>query len=143
MGDVRLSYANGSYRLTIEDARWKARQMARLLAAIPDRTSIRSMAVDDEQTVTRNHEAFSHLEVRSRRFVDVSRIDMMLKIFNTSWSTPVYLSAVANLRAFASSPSSPNRRCSIHGLMRSGRRPGRVEAEVIEGPAPIGRGGST
>ena len=55
---------------------------------------------DDDQTVTRNHEAFGHYEIRSRRFVDVSHIDTAHTVLGTDWPSPIYLSAVSNQRAF-------------------------------------------
>jgi isopentenyl diphosphate isomerase/L-lactate dehydrogenase-like FMN-dependent dehydrogenase len=55
---------------------------------------------DDDRTVARNHDAFSHYEIRARRFVDVSRIDSSRNILGASWPTPIYLSAVSSQRAF-------------------------------------------
>jgi 4-hydroxymandelate oxidase len=55
---------------------------------------------DDDLTVVRNHDAFSHYEIRARRFVDVSRIDASRSVFGTTWPTPIYLSAVSSQRAF-------------------------------------------
>jgi 4-hydroxymandelate oxidase len=56
--------------------------------------------VDDDRTVGINHDAFSHVEIRSRRFVDVSQVDVSTKVFGAAWATPVYLSAVGTQRAF-------------------------------------------
>lgn len=56
--------------------------------------------VDDDRTVAINHEAFSRIEIRSRRFVDVSHLDTSVELFGTKWPTPVYLSAVSGQRAF-------------------------------------------
>jgi 4-hydroxymandelate oxidase len=56
--------------------------------------------VDDDRTVIINHEAFSHVEVRSRRFVDVSHLDMSIEVYGLKWPIPVYLSAVGGQRAF-------------------------------------------
>ena len=55
---------------------------------------------DDDLTVVRNHDAFSHYEIRARRFVDVSRVDATRNVFGTTWPTPIYLSAVSSQRAF-------------------------------------------
>jgi 4-hydroxymandelate oxidase len=55
---------------------------------------------DDDRTVARNHDAFSHYEIRARRFVDVSRIDASRSVIGTTWPTPIYLSAVSSQRAF-------------------------------------------
>jgi (S)-2-hydroxy-acid oxidase len=55
---------------------------------------------DDDRTVMRNHEAFSHYEIRARRFSDVSHLNTSLSVYGTSWSSPIYLSAVSSMRAF-------------------------------------------
>ena len=51
--------------------------------------------VDDDRTVAWNHEAFSLLEIRSRRLVDVSRLDTSIELFGARWPSPLYLSAVS------------------------------------------------
>ena len=56
--------------------------------------------VDDDRTVALNHEAFSRVEIRSRRLVDVSHLDLSVKLLGTTWPSPVYLSAVSSQRAF-------------------------------------------
>jgi 4-hydroxymandelate oxidase len=56
--------------------------------------------VDDDRTVNINHDAFSQVEIRSRRFVDVSRLDTSTKVLGAAWTNPVYLSAVSSQRAF-------------------------------------------
>jgi len=55
---------------------------------------------DDDRTVIRNHDAFSHYEIRSRRFVDVSRVTAARSVLGASWTSPIYLSAVSSQRAF-------------------------------------------
>jgi len=55
---------------------------------------------DDDLTVVRNHDAFSHYEIRARRFVDVSRLDASRSVLGAIWATPIYLSAVSSQRAF-------------------------------------------
>ena len=56
--------------------------------------------VDDDRTVAINHEAFSRVEIRSRRFVDVSHVDLSVKMFGVAHPSPVYMSAVSRQRAF-------------------------------------------
>lgn len=56
--------------------------------------------VDDDRTVAINHEAYSRIEIRSRRFVDVSHLDTSVQLLGTTWGSPVYLSAVSAQRAF-------------------------------------------
>jgi 4-hydroxymandelate oxidase len=56
--------------------------------------------VDDDRTVSLNHEAYSHIQIRSRRFVDVSKLDTRRSIFGSAWNQPFYFSAIGGMRAF-------------------------------------------
>src|SRR5260221_1303368 len=56
--------------------------------------------VDDDRTVFLNHEAYSHIEIRSRRFVDVSKLDTRRSVLGSLWKQPFYFSAVSSMRAF-------------------------------------------
>jgi (S)-2-hydroxy-acid oxidase len=56
--------------------------------------------VDDDRTVIRNHEAYSHYEIRARRFSDLGHMDTTRRVFDSPWRLPVYLSAVSGMRAF-------------------------------------------
>jgi 4-hydroxymandelate oxidase len=55
---------------------------------------------DDDRTVTRNHEAFGHYEIRAHRFNDLSHMDTAHRVFGAAWPSPIYLSAVSAMRAF-------------------------------------------
>jgi isopentenyl diphosphate isomerase/L-lactate dehydrogenase-like FMN-dependent dehydrogenase len=56
--------------------------------------------VDDDRTVFLNHDAYSHIEIRSRRFVDVSKLDTSRRVLGSIWQQPFYFSAVSGMRAF-------------------------------------------
>jgi (S)-2-hydroxy-acid oxidase len=56
--------------------------------------------VDDDRTVSLNHEAYSHIEIRSRRFNDVRKLDTSRTVFGSTWKQPFYFSAVSGMRAF-------------------------------------------
>ncbi|HET7259837.1 MAG TPA: alpha-hydroxy acid oxidase [Candidatus Acidoferrum sp.] len=56
--------------------------------------------VDDDATVRANREGYSHIQIRARRIVDVSTIDMSRTIFGTKWDTPIVLSPVSAQKAF-------------------------------------------
>src|SRR6266849_3702512 len=56
--------------------------------------------VDDDATVRANHEGFSKLQIRARRLVDVSNIDMSARLFGTSWDSAIALSPVGDQKAF-------------------------------------------
>lgn len=57
---------------------------------------------DDDRTVVRNHDAFSHYEIRAHRFSDVAHLTTATQVFGAAWPTPIYLSAVSAMRAFHS-----------------------------------------
>jgi len=56
--------------------------------------------VDDDATVRANHEGYSRIQIRSRRLVDVTSIDMSCTIFGTKWETPIVLSPIGSQKAF-------------------------------------------
>lgn len=56
--------------------------------------------VDDDATVRANREGYSRIQIRSRRLVDVSNIDMSRTIFGVKWDTPIVLSPVSAQKAF-------------------------------------------
>src|ERR1700676_5219615 len=56
--------------------------------------------VDDDRTVSLNHEAYSHIEIRSRRFVDVSKLDTRCRVLGSDWKQPLYFCSVSSMRAF-------------------------------------------
>ncbi|HKW33707.1 MAG TPA: alpha-hydroxy acid oxidase [Candidatus Acidoferrum sp.] len=58
--------------------------------------------VDDDATVRANRDGYSHIEIRSRRLVDVTTIDTSRSIFGVKWDTPIVLSPVGGQKAFHS-----------------------------------------
>lgn len=52
--------------------------------------------VDNDETLQANLQGFSHYQVRARRFVDVSRIDLSTEIFGTTWETPIVLCPIGS-----------------------------------------------
>ena len=56
--------------------------------------------VDDDATVRANRDGYSHIQIRSRRLVDVTNIDMSRSIFGVKWNTPIVLSPVGGQKAF-------------------------------------------
>jgi 4-hydroxymandelate oxidase len=55
---------------------------------------------DDDRTVLRNHDAFSHYEIRAHRFSDLTHLTTATQVLGKAWATPIYLSAVSAMRAF-------------------------------------------
>ncbi len=56
--------------------------------------------VDDDGTVRANREGYSRVEIRSRRLVDVEAIDMSVRLFGVTWSSPIVISPVSAQKAF-------------------------------------------
>jgi 4-hydroxymandelate oxidase len=56
--------------------------------------------VDDDGTVRANREAYSRIQIRARRLVDVEEVDMSVKLLGTQWKTPLVLSPVSAQKAF-------------------------------------------
>jgi 4-hydroxymandelate oxidase len=56
--------------------------------------------VDDEATLRANREGFRKIELRPRRLVDVSRIDMGADILGTTYDSPIVIAPTGSNRAF-------------------------------------------
>src|SRR4051794_29069510 len=56
--------------------------------------------VDDDRTVRANQEAYSRIQLRPRRLVDVSQIDTSVDLFATKWPTPLFLCPCGSQKAF-------------------------------------------
>jgi 4-hydroxymandelate oxidase len=56
--------------------------------------------VDDDATVRANHEGFQHIQIRSRRLVNVEKLDTSVKLLGTTWETPIFLCPVSAMKAF-------------------------------------------
>ena len=56
--------------------------------------------VDGEDTLRANREGFTRYQLRPRRFVDVSRLDMSVELFGTKFNSPIALCPVGSQRAF-------------------------------------------
>ena len=56
--------------------------------------------VDDEVTLRANREGFRKFELRPRRLVDVSKIDMSTEIFGVKYDSPIVIAPTGSNRAF-------------------------------------------
>ena len=56
-----------------------------------------STGVDDDATLKANREGFSHYQLRSRRLVDTTKIDMSVDLFGAKWETPIVLAPSGTL----------------------------------------------
>jgi len=56
--------------------------------------------VDGEATLRANREGYNRYQLKTRRFVDVSRMDMSVELFGIKYNSPVVLSPIGSSRAF-------------------------------------------
>ncbi|MEE4360274.1 MAG: alpha-hydroxy acid oxidase [Pseudomonadales bacterium] len=56
--------------------------------------------VDGEETHANNRAALDRIDLRARRLVDVSRIDMRTTLFGREWETPLVIAPCGSQRAF-------------------------------------------
>ncbi len=56
--------------------------------------------VDGEATLRANREGFDRYQLRARRFVDVSKIDLSVSLFGQTYSSPIALSPIGSAGAF-------------------------------------------
>jgi isopentenyl diphosphate isomerase/L-lactate dehydrogenase-like FMN-dependent dehydrogenase len=52
--------------------------------------------VDSDESLQANLQGYSHYQVRPRRLVDVSRLDMSTQLFGTRWDTPILLCPIGS-----------------------------------------------
>ena len=56
--------------------------------------------VDGEETLNANHAAYARYQLRTRRLVDVSKIDTGLELFGTRYASPIFLCPLGSQKAF-------------------------------------------
>ena len=56
--------------------------------------------VDDDGTVRANTEGYSRIQIRPRRLVDVEKVDMSVRLFGTTWSSPIVICPISDQKAF-------------------------------------------
>ena len=78
---------------------------------------------DDDGTFRANREGFTRFQLRVRRLVDVREIDMSVKLFGGTWSSPIILAPVSSQRAFhADAEIASARAAAAASIRRSSRR---------------------
>jgi isopentenyl diphosphate isomerase/L-lactate dehydrogenase-like FMN-dependent dehydrogenase len=56
--------------------------------------------VDDDLTLKANREGFQHIELRTRRLIDVSKVDTRVELFGTTWDFPIFICPTGAQRMF-------------------------------------------
>jgi isopentenyl diphosphate isomerase/L-lactate dehydrogenase-like FMN-dependent dehydrogenase len=54
--------------------------------------------VDDDETLKANRDGFDRYQVRARRLVDVSKIDLSTELFGVTWETPIVLCPIGSTK---------------------------------------------
>ena len=55
---------------------------------------------DDDRTIQANRDGFDHWALRSRRLIDVSKIDASVSLYGTRYPTPIVINPVGSQKAF-------------------------------------------
>src|SRR5258708_27310019 len=56
--------------------------------------------VDDDATLRANRDGFARIQLRPRRLVDVTKVDLRTELFGTVWETPILLAPIGSQNAF-------------------------------------------
>ena len=67
---------------------------------LPQHWAYLATGVDDDATLRANREGFTKYQLRMRRLVDFSDLDMSTELFGVRWDTPIGFSPVASLKGF-------------------------------------------
>jgi isopentenyl diphosphate isomerase/L-lactate dehydrogenase-like FMN-dependent dehydrogenase len=59
-----------------------------------------SSGVDDDATLKANMAGFKRIQLRPRRLVDVSKVDLRVEIFGTTWESPIFICPVGGHKMF-------------------------------------------
>ena len=87
--------------------------------------------IDDEVTLRANREGFLKFQLRPRRLVDVSKVDMSVEILGVKYPSPIVLAPVGGQRSFHDEGEVAVR------PRRQGRQP---SADPLDRDQPRGRG---
>jgi isopentenyl diphosphate isomerase/L-lactate dehydrogenase-like FMN-dependent dehydrogenase len=94
-GDPKFPITKAKDALSVMDFEELARQMLP-----PAHWGYMASGVDDNATLNANIKAYSHVELRPRRLVDVSRIDYGIELFGVKYDSPIFLCPVGGHRMF-------------------------------------------
>ena len=75
-------------------------ELAALKVLPPAHFGYLATGVDDDGTVRAHREGYSRIQIRARRLVDVENIDMSVRLFGTTWSSPILICPVSSQKAF-------------------------------------------
>lgn len=94
-GDPKFPIPTAKDALSVMDFEGLARQ-----ALPPAHWGYMASGVDDNATLNANIKAYSHIELRPRRLVDVAKIDYGIELFGMKYDSPIFLCPVGGQRMF-------------------------------------------
>src|ERR1700730_9804079 len=94
-GDPKFPILNAQDALSVMDFEGLARQVLP-----PAHWGYMASGVDDNATLNANINAYSHIQLRPRRLVDVAKIDSSIELFGVRYDSPIFLCPVGGQRMF-------------------------------------------
>jgi 4-hydroxymandelate oxidase len=94
-GDPTFPILNAKDALSVMDFEGLARQ-----TLPPAHWGYMASGVDDNATLNANIRAYSHIELRPRRLVDVAKVDDGIELFGVKYDSPIFLCPVGGQRMF-------------------------------------------
>lgn len=94
-GDPKFPIKSAKDALSVSDFEALARQ-----TLPPAHWGFMYSGVDESATRDLNVTAYTHMELRPHRLVDVSKIDTTIELFGTKWPSPIFIDPVGAQRAF-------------------------------------------
>ncbi|MFB3814172.1 MAG: alpha-hydroxy acid oxidase [Terriglobales bacterium] len=67
---------------------------------LPAHWAYMTSGVDDDRTLRANVEAFRHLQLRPRRLVDSTKVDIRTQLFDTTYNSPIFLCPVGGQKSY-------------------------------------------
>ena len=68
--------------------------------ANPGHWAYMTSGVDDDATLKANREGFKHVQLRPRRLVDATKVDMRTELWGTTYNSPVFLCPTGGEKSF-------------------------------------------
>jgi len=94
-GDPKFPIVAATDALSVADFEGLARQKLP-----PAHWGFMASGVDDNWTYKANIDAYTRIELRPHRLMDVSKIDTSIELFGTTWESPIFICPVGAQRAF-------------------------------------------
>lgn len=66
----------------------------------PSHFGYMASGIDDEVTLRANREGFQKFQLRPRRLIDVSKVDMKVTLFGQTYDSPIFISPTGSNRAY-------------------------------------------